>query len=438
MAKKIKKIKSGLFSRSMSLAMLGMEAGAKSAAESLGSIFSDETKKKLGKQALRLSQAAALAKEFGELKGSLMKVGQMLSMYGEHFFPPEINALLKTLHSNSPAVEWEEMEKTITRRLGKERMAKLKIDDEALGAASLGQVHRATILSTNENIVLKVQYPGVDDAVDSDLRALKNFLKFSSAIPKLPNMDPVFAEIKFMLKQELDYELELKRLEYFREKLGNNFLIPKPFPEFSGKRILAMEYLPGVGVDSDEIAKLSQARRNKLSKDLLSLLFKEIYELHIVQTDPHFGNYRIHLGKNGEEDKWILYDFGAVREFEPAFTHTHLRMLRGILRKDRQEFEAATIALRVLVPGDSEELKDYLHALCSLIVEPFQTDEYAWAEGNLPKRVAERALEIPKKFMLRTPPQELLFLDRKILGVFTALTTLRAKINGREILEPYF
>jgi predicted unusual protein kinase regulating ubiquinone biosynthesis (AarF/ABC1/UbiB family) len=198
-----------------------------------------------------------------------------------------------------------------------------------------------------------------------------------------------------------------------------------------------MEYLPGLGVDSAEIAALSQERRNKLAQDLLALLFREIYEFHAVQTDPHFGNYRIRLSEKGEPDRWVLYDFGAVREFSPEFTDAHLAFLRGLLQKDHAGFEAAACKMKVLEPSDTQELKDYLFELCALIVEPFSTDSYAWGESDLPKRVAKQALEIPKRFSLRTPPREIIFLDRKMLGVFTALTVLKAKINGREILDPY-
>src|SRR5690606_19398227 len=116
------------------------------------------------------NQAALLSNELGELKGSLMKAGQMLSMYGEHFLPPEANALLKSLQQDSRPLLWEAIEPHLKKYLPEEKLAELEIEKDALACASLGQVHRARIKATGEMICLKIQYPQVDKAIDSDLK----------------------------------------------------------------------------------------------------------------------------------------------------------------------------------------------------------------------------------------------------------------------------
>jgi predicted unusual protein kinase regulating ubiquinone biosynthesis (AarF/ABC1/UbiB family) len=434
--KEISKLKTGVFGRSFSIAKLGLQAGAKAAGHAVGNIFGEEKANEFRKKAHLMEQALLISKELGELKGSLMKAGQMLSVYGEHFLPPEVNQILKTLQGNSPAVEWEEIEKVLNRQLGKEKLAQLKIDQEAIGAASLGQVHRAKY--KNEDIVVKVQYPGVDKAIDGDIRALRRLLSLTEWLPKLPATDELFVEVKFMLKQELDYEREKEMLDFFREALKDDprYILPKTYSEFSSKRVLTMSYEEGIPVDSKEVQSLSQERRNKIAIAILDLYFKELFQWRKVQTDPHFGNYRIRL--NSKQDQIILFDYGAVREVSNTFMVPYKKMLAALFHSNRSQFEEAAGILGIVQKDDPQELKDLFYNLCAAIVEPFQTDEiYQWKENDLPTRVSKITWEIFKKFPLRAPPREVVFLDRKMAGIFTFLSVLDAKINSRKILAPY-
>lgn len=434
--KELKKLKTGVFGRTLSIAKLGIQASVKAAGHAVENAFGEEAAKELRKKTQLMEQALLLTKELGELKGSLMKAGQMLSVYGEHFLPPEANQILKTLQGNSPPVEWPEMEKILIRQLGKERLAQLQIDPEAIGAASLGQVHKAQW--KKKEIVLKIQYPGVDRAIDGDIKALRRILSLSEWLPKLPATDELFAEVKFMLKQELDYERERTMLDFFGEQLKKDprYILPKSVPEFSSKRVLAMSFEEGVAVDSEEVKNLSQARRNALAESILDLYFRELFVWRKVQTDPHFGNYRIRLSK--EQDQIVLFDYGAVREVDEKFMVPYTEMLSGLFHQSRPRFEEAALKLGILQKDDPQELRDLFYDLCAAIVEPFQSEEpFAWKHNDLPKRVSKITWDIFKRFPLRAPPREVVFLDRKMAGMFTFLAVLDAKINARKILAPY-
>lgn len=436
--KEIKNLRTGSVSRSFSLAGLGLRAGAKAAGHAMGNIFASEAVQNLRKKAHFIEQAAMLTKELGELKGSLMKAGQMLSVYGEHFLPPEVNQLLKTLQSDSAPVEWPEMKKVLLKHLGKEKMALLEISEESIGAASMGQVHRAKVKKSGEEIVLKIQYPGVDKAIDGDIKTLRRLLSVTDWLPRLPATDELFAEVRFMLKNELDYERERENIEFFREELKGDpyFVVPKALPAFSGKKVLAMSLELGSAVDSAEVANLSQERRNALARAALDLYFRELFLWQRVQTDPHFGNYRVRVGQ--KTDQFVLYDFGAVREVPSAFMKKYRVMLRGLFYADREEFEAGAQGMGILMESDPQELKDLFFHLCAAIVEPFAENKiYDWKKNDLPQRVTKITWEIFKKFPLRAPPRETVFLDRKMAGMFTFMTVLGAKINAREVLEPY-
>lgn len=432
----MKNIKTGVFSRSMSLAKLGLQAGAKAAEHAVGDLFSNDTVKAIRKKAHLLEQMAILSKELGQLKGSLMKAGQMLSVYGEHFLPPEANQILKTLQSDSPPLEWAEIEKVIVKQIGKEKMALLDIDEEPLAAASLGQVHRARIRSSQEEIVLKVQYPGVDKAIDGDIKTIRRVLSMMDWFPRIPATDKLFDEIRSMLRRELDYTKELEMLDYFRAEIKNSFFVlPKPFPEFCTKRLIAMSYEPGEKVDSVAVLDLPLAKRNQIAAEILKLYFEELFTFRKVQTDPHFGNYRIRPGK---DLKIVLYDYGAVREVSADFMQKYRLMLTALFDKDRAAFEIAAGKLGILEKEDPQELKDMFFELCFCIVEPFHEEKpYEWKNNDLPERVTKITWDLFKRFPLRSPPQELVFLDRKMAGIFTFLSVLDVKINARAILAPY-
>src|SRR6185437_1107551 len=140
---RLSRIKSGALSRGMALARASVSAGARVASHAVGNLFASEDEKPERFKDMLISQVESLSRELGQLKGSLMKVGQLLSMYGEHFLPAEANALLKSLQSQSPPLEWKAIEKVIRKQLTPAQLTTVEIDPEPMASASLGQVHRA-------------------------------------------------------------------------------------------------------------------------------------------------------------------------------------------------------------------------------------------------------------------------------------------------------
>jgi predicted unusual protein kinase regulating ubiquinone biosynthesis (AarF/ABC1/UbiB family) len=430
------------------MAKLSLNAGAGIASQSLTNLFQSKATKDSNWNQFLSSQAEIFSKEVGELKGSIMKAGQMLSMYGEYFFPPEVNQFFKTLQQDTPSLKWEAIEPLIISYLGQEKYSELEIDKEPIACASLGQVHRAKIKKTNEEIVLKVQYPKVDLAIDSDLKAIKSFIQFLKIIPKEMNLDAIFSEIKTMLLQESDYEHEAKKTMEFHDRLKNDnrFIVPTIYPEYSNKKILAASFESGLRLDSDVIQSLTQERRNRLAKNFLELFYMELFEWQELQTDPHSGNYKIRLNAQGN-DQWVLYDFGATRAYPDDFLDTYYGMIKGALLKDIELFTNSAKKLKFIYDNDEVGLLEVFESFCFETVEPFMlpTDprqkgpmdkegNYDWKNTDLPKRLSNKVIEILKKYSWRTPPKELLFLDRKTGGVFIIMSMLKAKMNSRDIL----
>jgi predicted unusual protein kinase regulating ubiquinone biosynthesis (AarF/ABC1/UbiB family) len=447
--KPLKNIKSSILQRGLSLTRLTIDTGTKVVGHNLSTVFANAESKDLKWQKLLASQAQKLSKELGELKGSLMKAGQVISMYGELFLPPEANEFLKTLQSKSPPLQYSEIERILRQQLGS-KLEDLEIDPVAVGSASLGQVHKAKIKSTQQWIALKVQYPGVAQAIESDLKAIRSFLSMLNLLPGELQTEVLFTEVHEMLKQELDYPSELKHTEHYGSLLQDDsrFVVPKVLPEYSAEHVIAESFEKGLAIDDPLVVALSPDRRNKLARAYLELYFKEIFQWRLVQTDPHLGNYKARLHPNGE-DQLVLLDFGAVREYAPDFMQTYSRMIKAALLRDKAALEKASLELKFIAESDSPELKQQFQDFCLMTVEPFldPTDPHAkfmnaegvydWKKSDLPKRLTQKVLQIIRGFPLRTPPRELVFLDRKTGGVFVFLSVLGAQIQGRDLILKY-
>lgn len=450
--KKISKIKSSVFGRSLQLARLTVSTGAKLTSYGASSLLSSADKKEEKWKAFLRERAGQVSRDLGELKGSLMKAGQMLSMYGEHFLPPEANELLKSLQSQSPPLDWPQIEATLQTEFSKEQLDQLDIDKNSIGSASLGQAHLATIKATGEQIVLKIQYPGVDKAIDSDLKALRSFMSTLRILPKNLKTDHIFEEVRSMLVQEMDYEQEIEETEKYHQRLAGDdrFVVPKIYRAFCSRRIIATSFERGLSPDDPLVSALSPQRRNRLAAHFLDLYLKELFDWGIIQTDPHLGNYKIRIDKDGA-DKLVLLDFGAIRSYEEHFLVAYRKMVRSALFNDLEGLHQASIQLGFTRSGDDPGLLKIYEDFCLTTVEPFiafddprntrgqinAAGEYDWKKSDLPQRLTKLVFQMIQKFEVRPPPREILFLDRKTGGVFIFCSVMKAQMNSRAVMLKY-
>jgi predicted unusual protein kinase regulating ubiquinone biosynthesis (AarF/ABC1/UbiB family) len=229
--------------------------------------------------------------------------------------------------------------------------------------------------------------------------------------------------------------------------------------ELSTARVLTTTLEEGIPVDDPEVKALSQERRNAIGLAVLESYFRELFELQHVQTDPHFGNYRLRMGEGGAPDRLVLLDFGAVRKVPQSFIDPYRKLVRSTLAQDEEGLLAAAKEMGFIQDEDSEELRRLYIDLCYVIVEPFigrdvlqgrfqnvtglsrefydAQGAYDWGATDLPKRVARLGSKMVFSFRLRVPPRELVFLDRKMGGMFIFLHALRVKTDARELLERY-
>lgn len=427
------KIPFGRWERGFALAKIGLSAGLRS---TFGRLQSDD-----GKAETNLKLAELLVQRMGLLKGGALKIGQMISVYGEHYFPEEVSRVLRAMQAQNHFMPWVDVEKRLKKELGAAKLRQLLIEPTPIAAASIGQVHRGKILKTDEEIVLKIQYPDIERAIEQDLKFLKSALSFVSIIPNLPALDDFWVEVQSMLNRELDYKKEAKELKKVAKYLENDpfFLIPRPFEEFSSGSVLAMSYIESTPLVDKKVMALSQNLRNQIGEKILDLFFRELFEWRSIQTDAHFGNFGIRIGeKEAKNVQVVLFDYGAVREMGKNFVENYRDLLRSVVAGDRKAFEGAAKVMNALEDGDGEDLKEDFFKLCKCICQPFLTKgEFPWKNSGLPEKVAALSWDLVKKYPLRAPPAEVVFLNRKMGGLFTILARLDTRVSGREILDRY-
>lgn len=447
------RLKTGAFDRRMTLAKAGLKAGARWMGASAGTLFSDSETRELRKKQVISEQAQYLVSEIGKLKGSIVKIGQMMALYGEHFLPPEITEALHSLNNNTAALSWNAIQPYLQQQLGS-RLNELTVDPKPLGTASLAQVHRATRKSDGLELVLKIQYPGVAEAIDSDLNLFRNLIKLSRAVPQTREFEEWFGEVRDMMHREVDYPYEIATTQRFAARLAGDdrYIVPTIIPELCSSRVIAMTYERGIPIQSPILQTLPQARRNALGEASLDFLIHEIFAWGEMQTDPNFGNYLVRLG-NGKDvpDQIVLLDFGAIRPFDQNL----LNVAQNLIRAGSQHSLPAMIeAMRGYdffdqMPAD---VKPSMAEVFLTATEPFSQPEqnpdappnafdaqgrYVWKVAGLHSRVMKQAGSSMASRYFSVPPKEFMFISRKFIGAYTFMTVLDAHTDTQKLLQPY-
>ena len=451
--KTVKRVKTGAFERRFSMARAGFMAGARYATLTAGTFFASADKREGMRREILSRQARELATELGKLKGSVVKIGQMMALFGEHFLPDEVTAALHTLENSTTALHWDTIHKHLQRQLGELRLSELEIDPEPLGAASLGQVHRARCRADGRELVLKIQYPGVAEAIDSDLRAIVQLLRMSRLVPMTEQFNDWLDEVRAMLGREVDYDLEAATTTHFRDILADDprFVVPEVVPRYCTHNILCMTFEHGVSVNDPAVLELSQPRRNFIGRAIMELCCREVFEWNKMQTDPNFGNYLLRIGQGVGEDRIVLLDFGAIRDFSHDTLGPGREMIRAARDHDVPRLRDALLALGFLSPRAPDRVFEDFARLCFEAVEVLQDPdrfppaagvlndrgEYLWGKSDLPSRLMARTGRTALSVHFDVPPKEFIFLARKLLGAYTFLHVISAEVRGNTLLDPF-
>jgi predicted unusual protein kinase regulating ubiquinone biosynthesis (AarF/ABC1/UbiB family) len=301
-----------------------------------------------------LETALKMASVLGEMKGAAMKIGQMASFIDVDFLPPEHREIyqeqLAKLRTSAPAMPWEQVHEILEDEYDKPpNRVFAEIETEAFAAASIGQVHRAT-LQDGTRVAVKVQYPGIADALESDLANAGMIVRLAKVLAPGLDAKAVASELRERVLEELDYEFEAQNQRAFaRAYDGHPFIfVPRVHSRFSRRRVLVSDYVEGRGFD--EVKELDQDERDIFGEIVFRFCFGSIYHLQHFNADTHPGNY-------------LLMDDGRVAFLDFGMTK---RLTSEQIQLEQRAVDAAG-------RDDPEALRDALHEL-GFVSDPKKID----------------------------------------------------------------
>ncbi len=427
--------------RNARLARMGARVGGTYATTAARKTFASAQRRTELDNEREIKTAQQVADELGQMKGALMKIGQMAS-YLDDGLPEPLRQALSQLQSNAPPMASDLAIATVERELGRSiDEAFVEFDPVPINAASIGQVHRAIIIdpdSGNERAVaVKVQYPGVDEAITADL---KNADMLGAVLKQgFGGLDPteMVDEIKVRLAEEVDYDREARnQREFYDFYSGHPYIrIPQVIDEYSTRRVLTTELATGFGWD--ELLTRPQDERDHAAEVIFRFVFRSLYHLGAFNGDPHPGNYIFH-----DDGTVTFLDFGLVKHFSRDELATFGSMVEAAaVEHDPAKFRRIVEYAGMLAPDapvDTDEVGDYFSLFYAAVAEDREmtwTREYA---NSVVRHTFDRSSPISQ---YATVPRAFVFIQRINLGLYALLGELGATGNYRRIsaeLWPFF
>jgi len=389
----------------------------------------------VGDLLLTPANARRVAEQLAHLRGAAMKVGQLLSMDAGDLLPPELAQILARLRADAQPMPMSQLVQVLEATWGKDwTRAFSQFSFTPMAAASIGQVHAAQALD-GRRLAIKVQYPGVARSISSDVDNVATLLRISGLLPASLDVAPLLDEAKRQLHDEADYRLEAAHLSRFGALLADDpdLLLPQVRAPLSNARILAMGYVDGAPVES--LSDAPQAERDRIAGLLFALLFRELFDFRLVQTDPNFANYRYDTARR----RLVLLDFGATRSYAPATVAAYRHLLESAARGNRAGIDDAAAAIGYfpadIRPHHRQAVLDLFETACAPLRHP---GAYDFGHSELAARIrdAGMALGLDRDFW-HTPPVDALFLHRKIGGLYLLAARLGARVDIRRLFLPH-
>ena len=383
----------------------------------------------LGKQEMPADLKSAL----GNLKGPVMKVAQILATIPDAL-PDEYVEELRQLQSNAPSMGRLFVKRRMSAELGKDWQNKFSsFNQEAVAAASLGQVHKAESLD-GQTVACKLQYPDMNSAVEADLKQLRLAMSIYQRYDNAINASEIYKELSARIREELDYVREGRNMALYRLMLSNEDTVHVPdlVETASTDRLLTMTWLDGVPI-LDFIKNNPQLEmRNRVAQNMFRAWYVPFYLFGIIHGDPHLGNYSIR--PNGDVN---LLDFGCIRVFPPTFVKGVIDLYKGL--RDGDE-ELAVDAYRTWgFENLDRETIDVLNHWARFVYSPLMEDKVRRIQetnsGVYGKEVVEKVHKELRRLNGVKPPREFVLMDRAAIGLGSVFLHLNAEVNWYSIFQ---
>ncbi|MEM8791741.1 MAG: AarF/ABC1/UbiB kinase family protein [Pseudomonadota bacterium] len=381
------------------------------------------------------SNMSRLADQLARMRGAAMKVGQLLSMDTGDLLPPELADILARLRADADYMPPKQLKSVLNAQWGSDWLRQFKsFDVRPVAAASIGQVHRAKTRD-GRDLAIKIQYPGVRRSIDSDVDNVAALIRVSGLIPEGMDIAPLLAEAKRQLHEEADYDREGSQLARFAELLADapQFVVPVLQPDLTTQNILAMTYVEGIAIE--EMAQDDQAERDQIMHHLIDLLFRELFEFRLMQTDPNFANFRYDRANR----KVILLDFGASRSFGQDVADKYDLLMKAGLSGDHEMIRQAGLKVGFFDEATARHHQDDVTGMINLAFEALRHEgAFDFADGSFAARLRAAGEQLGEdRTFVHVPPMDVLYLQRKFAGIFLLASRLGARVKVREIVESH-
>jgi predicted unusual protein kinase regulating ubiquinone biosynthesis (AarF/ABC1/UbiB family) len=389
----------------------------------------------LGDLLLTPENAMRVTLGLSKMRGAALKLGQMLSMDTGAVLSPELTTIFASLRDDAKHMPPKQLQGVLNAAWGPGWTRNFsRFDVQPFAAASIGQVHRAT-LKDGQDLAIKVQYPGVRQSIDSDIDNIARLLRLPGLLPKEMDLAPLLTEAKRQLHAEADYAAEAQHLCHFGSLLAgsNSFIVPEFHADLSTDQILTMSYIDSQPIET--IVQSPQDLRNRIATDLIDLLLQELFVFHTMQTDPNLGNYRY----EARSGRVVLLDFGATQTIAPQLVSDFRSLLGAVMINAPEVSREAMLKIGYFASSTAQQHQALILDMFQVATAPLRsTDAYVFSNNTLLAQLRDMGMVIGKERELNhVPPAATLFLHRKIGGMFLLATKLGAEIALRPLVEKY-
>jgi predicted unusual protein kinase regulating ubiquinone biosynthesis (AarF/ABC1/UbiB family) len=372
------------------------------------------------------------------LKGSALKVAQMLSM-DKSFLPQAYVEKFSLSQFSVPPLSAPLVLKTFKSNFGK---SPYEIFDEfdafSVNAASIGQVHMA--VKDGKKLAVKIQYPGVANSISSDLALVKPIaVRMFNLQGK--DSDKYFKEVEDKLTEETNYLLELKQSQEVVKacKKIENLIFPNYYPEYSSEKIITMDWMTGIHISEFAQKNTNQVVADKLGQALWDFYMYQIHVLRKVHADPHPGNFLV-----SSENQLVAIDFGCMKQIPKEFYIPYFELIDKKVIDNKDLFAAKLFELEILREDDSAAETDYFtqlfYDLLSLFTQPFQSETFDFSDEEFFENIAKLGERFSKDTNLRKMngnrgSKHFIYMNRTFFGLYNLMFDLKAKIVVNQYIK---
>jgi predicted unusual protein kinase regulating ubiquinone biosynthesis (AarF/ABC1/UbiB family) len=367
------------------------------------------------------------------LRGAAMKFGQLLSLDETVILSPDLAAIFAQLQSSGYSMTPSQLKKVLNHNWGDDWLKHFKyFDVRPFAAASIGQVHKAT-LKSGEVVAIKVQFPGVKQSIDSDLATLKFIMKTSGMLPENFPLEHYLSQCGDLLKRETNYELEAENINLFSGFLNGSKVIhvPKVYNKLSTDQTLTMSFLEGRELSN--IMEFDQSARDEISLNLIELLFNEIFNFKMVQTDPNLANFLLNRGGKSI----CILDFGACCRVSEDTYRLYKELLSVALSLDLNCIKSFLQEKNFIPQETSMAGTKFLENIISVTINELSKDEtFDFQKSKVFQLIVQENLNLYFDLMPSSVlGSDFIFIQRKIFGLILFFRSIGTKLPLLKILK---